>query len=140
MDDLEDRFLKSGCLHAISQPKRDQIMKIMHFKNFEDIFILRTQYSDSICSIIQEKYIEILKEDTKNKFKEFGYFCLRKPYTNYYTDKELKQIKINIYKKLLNYYNLILVPMLQKASDKIAIISIKNYKFKLLSDKTDMIK
>ena len=138
--DLEEKFLHNGCLHAISQPKRDQIQKIMHFKSFEDIFILRTQYSDSICSIIQQKYIEILKEDTKRRFKEFGYFVIRKPYTNYYTDKELKQIKINTYKKLLNYYNLTLVPMLQKASDKIAIISIKNYKFKLLSDKTDIIK
>lgn len=140
MDDLEERFLHNGCLHAISQAKRDQIMKIMHFKHFEDIFILRTQFSDSICSIIQQKYIEILKEDTKRRFKEFGYFIIRKPYTNYYTEKQLKQIKINTYKKLLNYYNLTLVPMLQKASEKVAIISIKNYNFKPLIDKTDIIK
>ena len=138
--DLERRFLNSGCMHAISQPKRDQIQKIMYFKSFDDIFMLRTQYSDSICSIIQEKYIEFLKADTKNKFKEFGYFAIRKPYINYYTEGEIKQIKINIYKKLFNYYNLTLVPMLQKASEKVAIISIKNYKFKLLSDKTDIIK
>ena len=80
--DLERRFLNSGCMHAISQPKRDQIQKIMYFKSFDDIFILRTQYSDSICSIIQQKYIEILSKNTKRKFKEFGYFIIRKPYIN----------------------------------------------------------
>jgi len=138
---MEERFLNSGCMHAVSQPKREQIMKIMYFNNkpFDDIFILRTQYSDSICSIIQEKYIEFLSKATNNRFKEFGYFCLRKPYINYYTEKQLKQIKINIYKKLFNYYNQTLVPMLQTASEKVDIISIKDFKFKPLKDRSHLI-
>jgi hypothetical protein len=139
--DLERKFLNSGCMHAVSQPKRDQIMKIMYFNNkpFDDIFILRTQYSDSICSIIQEKYIDILFKDTKRKFKEFGYFVLRKPYINCFSKKELKQIKINTYKKLFDFYNQCLVPMLQTASEKVDIISIVNFKFKPLKDRSHLI-
>ena len=137
--DLERKFLNSGCMHAISQPKRDQIKKIMYFSPFDDIFIIRTQYSDSICSIIQEKYIDILAKDTKKKFKEFGYFRLSKNYIYCFSKKELKQIKINTYKKLFDYYNKILVPMLQKASEKVDIISIKNFKFKPLKDRSHLI-
>jgi predicted nucleic acid-binding protein len=138
--DLEKIFLTTGDRHALSQSKKEQIQKIMNFNSFDDIFILRTKYINSLCSLLQYKYIDILKKATKNRFREFGYFVPRNSFKNYYTDEQLKQIKINTYKKLFNYYNMTLVPMLQKASEKVAIISIKNFKFKLLKDKTYMIK
>jgi hypothetical protein len=139
-DQLEQNFLRSGSRHAISPAKKEQIIKLLFLSQFEDIFVMRTKYSDSLCSLIQYKYIEVLSKATNNKFREFGYFVPRTPFKNFYTDEELTQIKIKTYKELLNYYNLILVPMLQGCSEKEAIISINNYKFRKLDDKSHLIK
>jgi len=137
---LEKRFLTSGSRHTLSPAKKEQIIKLLFLNQFEDIFVMRTKFSDSLCSLIQDKYIDLLSKETNNKFKEFGYFVIRKPYIDFYSEEELKDIKVKTYKELLNYYNLTLVPMLQKASEKEAIISINDYKFRKLDDKSHLIK
>jgi hypothetical protein len=138
--DLEQRFLTSGSRHTLSPAKKEQVIKLLFLGQFEDVFVMRTKYSDSLCSLIQNKYIDVLSKETNNKFREFGYFVLRKPYTNFYTDDQLKDIKIKTYKELRDYYNDVLIPMLQKASEKEAIISVNNYKFRKLDDKSHLIK
>ena len=137
--DLEQQFLTSGSRHTISPFKREQIQKLLCINQFDDIFMMRTKFADSVCSLLQTKYENIIAQ-YNNKFWRYGFFKIRKPYIGCFTNEQLKQIKINTYKQLREYYNDILVPMLQTASEKEAIISIKNYKFKKLADKSCLIK
>ena len=139
-EQLEKRFLTSGSRHTLSPAKKEQIIKLLFLSQFEDIFVMRTKFSDSLCSLIQDKYIDLLSKETNNKFREFGYFVPRTPFKDFYNDEELKDIKVKTYKELRAYYNDILVPMLQKSSEKEAIISINNYKFRKLDDKSCLIK
>jgi len=136
---LDDEFLSSGSRNALSPSKREQVEKLLFINQFEDLWLMRTKFGDSLCSLIQNKYIEILKRDTKNKFKEFGYFVPRKQFENYFTKEQLKKIKVKTYRELREYYNDVLVPMLQRCSQKEDIISIKNYTFKQLEDKSYLI-
>lgn len=137
--DLEKIFLTSGSRHTISPFKRLQIEKLLCINQFDDIFLMRTKYADSLCSLLQTKYEEILKK-YNNKFWRYGFYKLRKPYIGCFTDDQLKDIKVKTYKELRQYYNEVLVPMLQTASEKEAIISINNYKFRKLDDKSFLIK
>ena len=137
--DLEQQFLTSGSRHTISPFKREQIQKLLCINQFDDIFMMRTKFADSVCSLLQTKYENIIAQ-YNNKFWRYGFFKIRKPYIGCFTNEQLKQIKINTYKQLREYYNNVLVPMLQTASEKEAIISINNYKFKKLEDKSFLIK
>lgn len=139
LEKLEKIFLKSGSRHTLSPYKRQQIQKLLCINNFTDVFLMRTKFSDSLCSLLQLKYENVLKQ-YNNAFCKYGFFKLKKPYLDYFTEEELKQIRINTYKQLRQYYNDVLVPMLQRCSEKQAIISIKNYQFKQLDDKSHMIK
>jgi len=138
-EQLEKIFLTSGSRHTISPFKRQQIEKLLCVTQFDDIFLMRTKYADSVCSLLQTKYEKILRK-YNNKFWRYGFYKLRKPYIGCFTNEELKDIKIKTYKELRQYYNEVLVPMLQTASEKEAIISINNYKFKKLDDKSHLIK
>lgn len=137
---LDNEFLSAGSRHALSPGKKEQVQKLLFITQFEDVWMLRTKFGDSLCSLIQNKYIEILKRDTDNKFREFGYFQPRKQFENYFTKEQLKRIKLKTYRELKQYYNEILVPMLQRCSEEEAIISIKNYTFRKLEDKSYLIK
>jgi len=138
-EQLEKILLKFCSRHTISPFKRQQIEKLLCVIQFDDIFLMRTKYADSVCSLLQTKYEKILRK-YNNKFWRYGFYKLRKPYIGCFTNEELKDIKIKTYKELRQYYNEVLVPMLQTASEKEAIISINNYKFKKLDDKSHLIK
>ena len=137
-EQLEKQFLTSGSRHTISPFKRDQIERLLCINQFDDVFLMRTKFADSLCSLLQNKYEEIMRK-YNNKFWRYGFYKLRKPYIGSFTEEQLREIKVNTYKELRKYYNDVLVHMLQTASEKEAIISINDYKFKKLDDKSHLI-
>lgn len=137
--ELEDFLINSGSRHTLSPFKREQIEKLLFINQFDDVFCMRTRFADAVCSLIQNKYSEILKQYNGAFFK-YGVFVLKKPFVNCFTDEQLKKIKVDTYKELLQYYNDVLVPLIQRCSEKVAVISIDNYKFRKLENKSHLIK
>ena len=62
LEQLEKIFLTSGSRHTISPFKREQIEKLLCINQFDDIFLMRTKYADSVCSLLQTKYEDIIRK------------------------------------------------------------------------------
>ena len=112
MLDEKYTFLNTGELRNCSQIKREFFIKAfglqdMNFSSL-DVNTIHTAFTDSLITIINDKYKTLIKP--YNMFAQYGFFKLKRNKT--IDDETLQIIKLEIYDKMLKYYNDILVPIL----------------------------